>query len=585
MIIKTKNSVILHNAQNGHWLHFRSPKQVIEINTVEKIVSGLKYIEDEVNNRGLYAAGFLSYEAGPAFDEAQKVRKKNDAFPLMWFGLYGKPQQIPPPKASSSAPYRLNRWKPGIRYESYIKNIKIIKDRIARGETYQVNYTYKLKTSFLGNEWDFFCDIAANQQAEYSAFIDTGRYALCSASPELFFSLHKNKLVCRPMKGTAARGCTTLQDREQSRWLASSEKNKAENIMIVDMVRNDLGRIAKQSSVRVPRLFECERFPTVWQMTSTVACTTFARVADIMAALFPSASITGAPKVSTMRIISRQEKESRGVYTGCIGYIAPLRTAQFNVAIRTAVIDKTENKAFFGVGGGITCLSDPADEYEECLIKAAVLTKRSPAFSLLETMLWTPNAGYFLLSRHLRRLSDSASYFGFRLNVLRVRQRLSGLAQSLPRMPHKVRLLVNKNGAIACAAAKIDSVKKAGPVRLARATHAVDPADCFLYHKTTHRPVYEKALAECNGCDDVLLYNKHGEITETCIANVVVLLDKRLITPPLNCGLLGGTLRAQLLSRHAICEGVITQRDLKLAKAIYTINSVRKWREAIIAAD
>jgi para-aminobenzoate synthetase / 4-amino-4-deoxychorismate lyase len=304
-----------------------------------------------------------------------------------------------------------------------------------------------------------------------------------------------------------------------------------------------------------------------------------------MAALFPCASITGAPKVSTMGIISRLEKSGRGIYTGCIGYIAPGRRAQFNVAIRTAVIDKKTNKATYGAGGGIVWQSDPAAEYGECCLKAAVLTRRFPSFSLLETMLWTPQNGFFLLIRHLGRLHGSASFFGFNIDMRRVRSRLNMLARSLPLRPHRVRLLVDKSGMIVCKAIPLCTPEKGAVIRLALARRPVDSTDCFLYHKTTHRDVYEQARAERTGFDDVLLYNEREEITESCIANVAVLLDKKLVTPPQTCGLLGGTMRAHCLARHEVCEGVIRRGDLARAEAFYTINSVRKWQKAVIAAD
>lgn len=581
MLFKTINNVILHDDRKNLWLRFHSPKQVIEIKAVDKIVSGLKYIEEEVNNRGLHAAGFLSYEAGPAFDNALKVNRQKDAFPLMWFGLYGRPDRFPFPKRSFPPCYLVRDWRPSIRFGRYENKIETIKDCISAGATYQVNYTFKLATSFSGDAWGFFSDLVAGQQAGYPAFVDIGRYAICSASPELFFSLNKNRLVSRPMKGTAARGCTTSRDIAQSRWLASSDKNRAENLMIVDMMRNDMGRVAEPASVCVPRLFDCERFPTVWQMTSTVACTTGEPVAAIMAALFPCASITGAPKASTMGIISRLETKPRGLYTGCIGYIAPRRSAQFNVAIRTAVIDKKESSASYGVGGGIVWQSDASQEYDECRAKAKILTARFPEFSLLETMLWTPQAGYFLFRRHLARLTDSVSYFGFRIDMPRVRLRLSRIAQSLPRRPHRVRLLVEKNGAIRCETSEIGAARAVRPMRLALAKRPIDSLDCFLYHKTTNRAAYERALAQRKGFDDVLLYNEKGEITETCFANVVVEINGKLLTPKATCGLLGGTFRAHLLARHVIREGVIDKKDIGRATAMYCINSVRKWRKVI----
>jgi para-aminobenzoate synthetase/4-amino-4-deoxychorismate lyase len=586
MNFKTLNNVILHDAASGRWLRFHNPSQVIEINDIAGVAPALKFIESQVYERAAYAAGFLSYEAAPAFDDAFKVHKPKNSFPLLWFGLYRKPDIIPAPIPLSKNRYRVGRWNPSVRFDRYRKNITAIKKLIACGATYQVNYTLRMNALFRGDPLEFFADLVASQQARYPAFVDTGRYAICSASPELFFDLRPgNRLTSRPMKGTAARGLTRDLDKKQAAWLASSEKNRAENIMIVDMVRNDMGRIAHQSSIRASRLFECERFPTVWQMTSTVQCRTCRTVADIIAALFPCASITGAPKVSTMNIIRRLETGSRGIYTGAIGYIAPRRRAQFSVAIRTVVIDKKENRAEYGTGGGITWQSDPAEEYAECLVKAAVLTRRLPSFSLLETMLWTPKNGYFLLDRHLRRMQDSASYFGFSIDLSRIKKKLAAFADSLPGQPHRVRLLAEKNGSICCEAAEIKPVKGKETIRLKLAKQPVDAADCFLYHKTTNRLIYEKELAEKKTCDDVLLYNDRKEITETCTANIVVELDKRLFTPPVSCGLLAGTMRRHCLARHAVEERIILLRDLRRAAAIYTINSVRKWRKAVIGAD
>jgi para-aminobenzoate synthetase / 4-amino-4-deoxychorismate lyase len=583
---ETANSVILHDARSATWLRFHKPRRVIEIRDVGKVKAALTHIETEVIGRGLHAAGFLSYEAGPAFDDALGIRARKTCFPLLWFGLYEKPDIISLPERPATSLYHLNRWNPSVRFARYKKNIETIKKLIAAGETYQVNYTFKMKSGFSGNPWDFFLDIEAGQQAQYSAFVDTGRFAICSASPELFFSLRGSKLESRPMKGTAARAQTCDQDERQSAWLASSEKNRAENIMIVDNVRNDMGRIARPSTVCVPRLFECERFPTVWQMTSTVSCRTREPVAGIIASLFPCASITGAPKVSTTGIFSRLEEEDRGVYTGCIGYIAPHRKAQFNVAIRTAVIDKQNSTASYGVGGGIVWQSDASDEYAECLVKAAVLTNRYPPFSLLETMLWTPRKGYFLLGSHMKRLCNSASYFGFAFDTRRIRKRLAALAASLSPYRHRVRLLVDKTGGVSCEAAQVEPRIKEAFVRLGLSKKPVDTNDCFLYHKTTNRQVCERAMAgRRTSRGDVLLFNEREEITETSTANIVIELDKRLVTPPVECGLLAGTMRRRCLARGEVCEKIVHVRDLRRATAIYTINSVRKWQRAVIEGE
>ena len=335
-------------------------------------------------------------------------------------------------------------WQADIERESYNTAIEKIKDYIAQGKTYQVNYTMRLNSEFNGGEWDFFLHLAQTQN-KYAAYIDTGRYVICSASPELFFKLDGNKIYSRPMKGTAKRGRTTLEDKEQAEWLHNSIKNRAENVMIVDMIRNDLGRIAEIGSVQVPELFTIEKYPTLFQMTSTVQAKTNASLDEIFSALFPCASITGAPKVSTMNIIAELETTPRKIYTGSIGYISPNRKAQFNVAIRTALIDRENKTAEYGIGGGIVWDSTSADEYSEALLKARVLTERPQEFSLIETLLWTPEDGYFLREKHTARMQDSAEYFGFPFSREEFEHQLDQLAKHF-NSPQRVRILLNKHG-------------------------------------------------------------------------------------------------------------------------------------------
>jgi para-aminobenzoate synthetase/4-amino-4-deoxychorismate lyase len=575
------NQAIIHDASTKQWLRFQEPRQIIEASCLEEVAPRLRLAEEMVNEHGLYAAGFISYEAAPAFDTALQVRPL-DSFPLLWFGLYPRPDVLQLPPASQEPAYTGLDWTPSISRVMYDQAIAQVKEHIARGETYQVNYTLRLRTPFSGDAWLFFLELVQAQQADYTAYIDTDRFTLCSASPELFFNLDGRRLVSRPMKGTATRGLTLAEDEAQAQWLHHSEKNRAENVMIVDMIRNDMSRIATVGSVHVPSLFDVERYPTIWQMTSTVAATTDASLSEIITALFPCASITGAPKPRTMQIIAALETTPRRVYTGSIGFIAPDRRAQFNIAIRTVLIDKATGQAEYGVGGGIVWDSVISEEYTECQTKARVLTERRPEFSLLETMLWMPEKGYFLLDYHLQRLQDSAVYFNFSVDIGRVQKGLGELATSLLNDQHKVRLLVTRNGDISWQATPLAGTSTSQPVRLKLAPTPIDSANPFLYHKTTHRQVYQAAHAACPDCDDVFLWNERGEITETCIANVVVQLDGELVTPPVKCGLLAGTFRAWLLDQKEIQEGIITAEDLRRSERIYLINSVRKWREAFL---
>lgn len=574
------DQVIVRDAARARWLHFREPCQIVRVDRLDDVIPQLRLVDRMVQERGLYAAGFISYEASPAFDAALCTHPLS-SFPLLWLGLYPRPEErecLPPPSNPDRA---LCQWVPSVGREEYERAIALIKDHIACGETYQVNYTFRLRASLPGDAWGFFLALVRAQQADYAAFVDIGRFAICSSSPELFFSQEGDRLTMRPMKGTAARGCTLAQDQELAQWLHHSEKNRAENVMIVDMARNDLGRIADIGSVQVPSLFDVERYPTVWQMTSTVTATTGASMCDIMTALFPCASITGAPKPRTMQIIRDLETTPRRIYTGCIGFIAPGRKAQFNVAIRTALLDRETGQAEYGVGSGIVWDSVQDDEYVECQIKARVLVSRTD-FSLLETMLWTPDDGYFLLDYHLDRLKDSATYFGILIEEKEIRAKLAALADSCSDEPHKVRLLVAQDGGTTCQAARFPLSTATSPVRLRLAPTPLDPANPFLYHKTTNRQIYDSARAACPDCDDVLLWNSRGEITEACIANVVVQLDGELLTPPVSCGLLPGTFRAYLLDQGKVRERVITRETLARCTRIYLVNSVRKWRDAFM---
>ncbi len=372
------NQVVIHDAGLKQWLRFREPEQVIRADCIDQVVPKLELVERTIREQKMYAAGFISYEASPAFDMALHTHSLS-SFPLLWFGLYKKPEVIDLSIPSPSLDYTQHEWSPSVSEEEYKVAIARIKSHIARGETYQVNYTMRLRTPFSGNPYSFFLKLVQAQQTNYAAYVDIEQFTICSASPELFFSLSGNQLISRPMKGTTARGCTLIEDRAMAEWLRHSEKNRAENVMIVDMIRNDIGKVADLHSVRVPSLFDVEQYPTVWQMTSTVTATTSASLCDIISALFPCASITGAPKPSTMQIISTLETTPRRIYTGCIGFISPDRT-QFNVAIRTVLIDKQIGQAEYGVGGGIVWDSVSSDEYVECQIKARVLTTNRPDF-------------------------------------------------------------------------------------------------------------------------------------------------------------------------------------------------------------
>lgn len=576
---------VIRAAPGGEWLHFQNPEAVIETSRIEDVIPKLDEVEGLVAARRWWAVGFLSFEAAPAFDAAFEVLP-SDGFPLLWFGLYKKPVVHKDCPSLEKSSHRLEGWSPSVSRAAYDQALSQIKNHLANGETYQVNYTFRLRSSFSGSSWAFFEELARAQNGAYAAYLDTGRFAICSVSPELFFHLDGRRLITRPMKGTAARGRFWAEDVEKAKALRHSEKERAENAMIVDMLRNDVGRIANPGSVRVVRPFAVECYPTLWQMTTTVEAETKAGVGEILTALFPCGSVTGAPKVNTMKIIASLESEPRKIYTGAIGFIAPGRRAQFNVAIRTVLIDRQERRAEYGVGSGIVWDSVDHSEYEECLLKTRVLTFQRPDFSLLESILWQPERGYFLLARHLRRLRNSAAYFRFPIKMSRVEKELSKLAASLSPQLYKVRLLLASDGTISCEAISLPANPSSAPSRLKLAPFPVNSANPFLYHKTTHRPIHDAARRECADCDDVLLWNERGEVTEASVSNVIVeLRDGGRVTPPVSSGLLPGVFREKLLARREVQEQTVTVNMLKNSRRIYLVNSVRGWQDAVILPE
>ncbi|MGE0387098.1 MAG: aminodeoxychorismate synthase component I [Gammaproteobacteria bacterium] len=565
--------VVLRDFATGRWLDYGRPRRIVQAARIEDVAAAVRTVQDEVERKSLHAAGWLSYEAAPAFAPALRTRAP-DRFPLLWFGLFDPPaasDALPDPAPPPQAPLH---WQPSIDAADYRRAFEEIRTRLRDGDSYQVNYTLRMRARVEEDPWQLFLRLADAQASTCGAFIDAGDWIVCSASPESFFRLDGERIESRPMKGTAARGRWYAEDRRRARALRESVKQRAENLMIVDMVRNDLGRIARTGSVAVPTLFATEPYPTVWQMVSTVAASTDAPLDEILAALFPAASITGAPRRRTMEIIADLEDSPRRIYTGAIGCLAPGRRVQFNVAIRTVLIEAATRQAEFGVGGGVVWDSRWEREWEECRTKARILNLARPRFDLLETLLWQPGSGFALLGRHLRRLADSARYFGYPCDTRAIRRALRRAVGELPQEPHRVRLTLARDGAVHVSSTSLAGVP-AGFADLTLARAPIDAADPFLYHKTTHRRVYEDALRACPGFADVILYNADGEVTESTIANVVVEIDGRLCTPPLRCGLLGGTQRAALLAAGRIRERVIRVDELLAAPRILLANSVR----------
>ena len=570
------HQVLMHNAAQGQWLNFTAPVETVSALTCSQVLPALQQIEKRVECGSYWAAGFVTYEAAAAFDPACLVHAPSE-LPLLWFGIYPQPEiQARLVPASNIAP--LN-WRATWSQKRFTEATAIIHEAIASGETYQVNLTFPLTTPFAGPPEDFFPAMVQGHHAHYAAYLDLGRHVICSASPELFFSRQGQQLKMKPMKGTMARGITTEEDQRRAKQLTASVKERAENIMILDMVRNDISRLAAPGQVKTTGLCELEKYPTVWQMTSSVEAGTSASFAEIMQALFPCASITGAPKYRTMDIIRRLEQAPRGIYTGCIGFLGPDRQAQFSVAIRTALVDRERGTASYGVGAGITWDSRPESEYRECLAKAQILSRPMPDFALLETILWCPQHGYFLLQEHLRRLAGSAEYFDFHWDRRQAAKTLADLASTFDTGKKRVRLMLAADGRYCCDTAPAPQ-PDSGCTGLRLAERPIDPENPFYYHKTTHRDIYETALTGNGDYRDVILWNPAGEITETTTANLVIDLAGTLVTPPVTSGLLPGTFRAHLLARNEIRERRVTINELQTCQGIFLINSLRGWRKA-----
>ena len=566
---------VLRDDAAGHWLLFDRPEEVLVAHDVSDVVRVLTEAEERVAKEGLHAAGFLGYEAAAAFDEAFSART-GGALPLVVLGLFREPERRHRLPGTGAGGRPLPEWAFTGSREGYLASLGRIRDEIRRGNTYQVNFTVRQRAAGVDYPWELF--LATASDAPFAAFIDLGEFSILSASPELFFDLEGERLACRPMKGTAARGMTTAEDREQKRRLQASLKDRAENVMIADMVRNDMGRVAAAGSVEAVALYDIEKYRTVWQMTSTITASTRASVCDIFRALFPSASVTGAPKVASMQLIAELEDSPREVYTGAIGYLSPGRRARFSVAIRTAVIDRKTGTGRYGVGGGIVWDSVPEDEYEECLDKAKVLASPVPdrQFKLLETLRW--DEGYALLEEHMERLEESAEYFDFALDRAEVTRQLEELAAGFAvGRAFRVRLLAARNGDVQLETRLLPAQPGAPLWRLVLAAFPVDPRDPFLYHKTTRRDVYDRALEGIGDCDDVVLWNEQGDVTETSVGNLVVRAAGRLWTPPVRCGLLAGTFRRKLLHENVIAERPISVEEFAGAAEIFVINSVRGW--------
>ncbi len=568
---------------------YQAPTRVIEAHALAGVAPALTELRT-ATAAGQHAAGYIAYEAAAAF-EPVLGEPIGMIGPLLWFGLFDGYTEIAADAVPDWLPDPAGAWigtpDPLIDRARYDSNLAAVLALITAGDLYQTNLTFPATVPIEGNPLAIYAQLRARSGAGYGAVVSTGHDMLLSLSPELFFALEGGKLRCQPMKGTARRGETPAQDDAIASALAADPKQRAENLMIVDLMRNDLSRVAVAGSVSVPQLFAIETYPTIHQMVSTVTADLAPGkdAVDVLAALFPCGSITGAPKIRAMQAIATIEQGARGPYTGAIGRFDPLDAlgrgdAMFNVAIRTLLIRGGDDHAVFGAGGGIVADSQADEEWDEARAKGGFLNDGQTGFDLIETMAFHPETGIALLDRHLTRLKASANRFGFAFDRHAARNELQAATFRL-KDPSRIRLLLAPSGAVAIESAPMPTVP-AAPVTVAVTPLPVDPADFRLRHKTSDRAFYDEARRAA-GTFEVIFTDANGLLTEGSFTSIFVARGGMLITPALSgTGLLPGVLRTELLARGEAVEGALTVDDL--ADGFFIGNALRGLIPARLAS-
>jgi para-aminobenzoate synthetase/4-amino-4-deoxychorismate lyase len=564
---------------------FEHPIEIVRADEPEDVARALAALSSGLA-RGLHAAGFFSYELGYVLEpRLASLLPPNRKVPLLWFGLYEKPRELTGAEVQGWLTEEaignptLGELAHSWDSVSYLKRFEKVQSYIRDGDIYQLNLTFKAKFNLQGSPLALYRDLRLKQRVAYGGLVDTGDATILSSSPELFIGQHDRQIETRPMKGTAARAGFLEADAEISRALSNDVKNRAENLMIVDLMRNDLGRIAEPGSVSVTDLFTVETFKTLHQMTSGVRAKLKAGIGitEILKAIFPPGSVTGAPKIRAMELIRELETEPRGVYCGAIGRFSPDGSALFNVAIRTAIIDR-KGSGEMGIGSGIVADSDGAKEYAECLLKMKFLTDPVRRFELIETMLYEPGEGIWLKGYHLARLSASATYFGFAFDAAKVSGAIDAAIATRPQERLRVRLLLDEDGGVSVTVTEQPQADPGAAMRYVISDSRLNSADLFLYHKTTRRDLYDrewKHYAETLGADEVIYLNEAGELAEGSRTTIFIERDGKLLTPHLSAGVLPGTLRSALIDEGRAVEALLTIDDLNKAEAIFLGNSVR----------
>lgn len=568
--------------------YFFNPVKIIKLIHPDQL--NLFFAELENLTKKYYVAGFLSYELGYLFEEIFDY-KKSTQFPFALFCAYEKPiifnhktgkfvsGRFIRPDASQN--YNLQNLRLNISKKEYLQKIEKIKNYIYEGDIFQANFTVKYKFDFSGSALALYRDLKNKQRVAYNVFAKFGDYYILSLSPELFFYKNKNYIKVKPMKGTISRGRNIYEDRKRVEFLYNDEKNQSENVMIVDLLRNDLGKISEYGSVKVTKLFEIEKYDTLFQMTSTIVSKLkrYTTLYDLIKNIFPSGSVTGAPKIRSMEIIKELEKEERKIYTGSIGFFTPDGKARFNVAIRTILIHK--NVGEMGIGGGIVYDSSSESEFEEAKLKALFLIKKPVReFSLIETILYDKSFKY--LNLHLKRLKESAEYFEYKFNKKKILLKLKEISYKLNEGKYKVRILLNRAGDIKLSYEKINDISEKLKITISK--YRTDSNNIFYFHKTTNRDLYDSELkkARRQGFFDVIFLNERDDITEGAITNIYIRKNGIFYTPSLDCGLLNGIIRQIMIKKHKIKEKVLKLDDLKQADEIYISNSIIGFKRAYL---
>ncbi len=546
---------------------FSRPESILIAEAVEEVERCIRAAEAAAA-AGKWVVGFISYDAAPGFDRRMPTPGRSD-LPLAWFGVYKESSE----RESRYRDTSVGSWSATMSPEGHARAVESVRRSIEAGDTYQANLTFAMDAPMDGGAVDLFRRMVRSQKKSYGAFLDLGDSQIVSISPELFLAGLGRRVMARPMKGTAPRGRSSSEDARFVEQLVSSEKERAGNMMIVDLLRNDLGRVSETGSVTTRDLCRPERYPTVWQLTSTVEGVLRGDVGlfELFSAAFPSGSVTGAPKRSTMDIISRLETVPRGVYCGAIGYIAPGGADfEFSVAIRTGVVKGGSIR--YHVGGGITYDSIAGAEYEECLWKALAVTAGNVVPALLETMLYRPGVGIEILDRHLRRLAESADFWEIPMDLEAVGDALSSVGGH---HDQKVRLILMPGGEVEVEVHDVEVISD--PVELTVATHRIDPSEPHWFHKTLERSRYPVA-------DDgeVVLVNLSEEVTETNVSNLMVRFGDDWVTPPRYSGCLPGVYRQSLIDAGDVVERVVTLDEFRIADEIAVTNAVRGRRKAVL---